>query len=409
MSNPETRIKLAALSAPKGAGPHPHNLLGMPRQDLEAFFADLGEKPFRAEQIIKWVHQWGCTDFGSMSNLSRKLRAQLQEIAQIRAPVVEKHQRSADGTQKWLLRVDAGNCIETVFIPEPGRGTLCVSSQVGCALNCSFCATAQQGFNRNLSAAEIIGQVWLAKQSLAQEQAAKENGGLEAKCAVPNGVGRSVLRPSAITNVVLMGMGEPLLNFDEVTRAIDLMLEDCAYNLGRRRVTLSTAGVVPGIARLAERCPVSLAVSLHATTNELRDQLVPINRKYPIEVLMEACRDYAHANPKGQITFEYVMLNGINDSDDDARRLLRLMRQVPSKVNLIPFNPFPGVPYTRPEQTRIDAFREIVMRGGIITTTRRPRGDDIDAACGQLAGQVVARGRSARQRSHIQDIPVAVV
>ncbi len=365
----------------------PTNLLGLPRIALETFFEQMEEKSFRAEQTLKWIHQFGVMDFDAMTNLSRALREKLRTCAEVRAPKVLDDQTARDGTRKWLLEVDGSNGIETVFIPEPERGTLCVSSQVGCALNCSFCSTARQGFNRNLSAAEIVGQLWLADRLLSPPD----------KQAEPS----PTRRTSAITNVVMMGMGEPLLNFDAVSSAMQLMLEDCAYNLARRRVTLSTAGVVPGIYRLAESCPVALAISLHATTAALRDQLVPINRKYPIAELLDACRAYAAATPKHHITFEYVMLDGVNDSDTDARRLRRLLSDIPAKVNLIPFNPFPHAPYQRSSHDRIARFREVLTAGGLIATTRRPRGDDIDAACGQLAGRVVPRGRNGRGRATV--------
>ena len=357
-----------------GAAPAPGaaeraNLLGMARPRLESFFESLGERPFRARQVLKWIHARGESDFGPMTDLGRPLRARLAEVAEVRAPEVEARSTSGDGTRKWLLRVDSGNCVEMVFIPEERRGTLCVSSQVGCPLDCAFCSTGKQGFNRNLSAAEIAGQVWLAARELD--------------------------RP--VTNVVLMGMGEPLLNFDAVTEAIDLMLEDLAYGLARRRVTLSTAGVVPAIDRLARRAPVSLAVSLHAPDDALRDRLVPINRKYPVAELLAACRRYAAASPKQKITFEYVMLEGVNDSPEHARALVALLRPVPAKVNLIPFNPFPGAPFRRSSETVVDGFRERLNAAGIIAITRRPRGDDIDAACGQLAGEVAARAARVRR------------
>lgn len=346
------------------------NLLGLARPALEAFFEGMGERPFRARQALKWVHARGVSEFEGMTDLGRGLRGRLAETAEIRAPAVEARRTAADGTRKWLLRVDAGNCIETVFIPEGARGTLCVSSQVGCPLDCAFCATARQGFNRNLSAAEIVGQLWLARRELD--------------------------RP--VTNVVLMGMGEPLLNFDAVTEAIDLMLEDLAYGLSRRRVTLSTAGLAPGIERLARRAPVSLAVSLHAPDDELRSALVPLNRKYPIAELLAACRRYVDVNPGQKVTFEYVMLDGVNDSPAHARALAALLRPLPSKVNLIPFNPFPGAPFRRSPAAVIDDFRARLNSAGIVTVTRRPRGDDIDAACGQLAGEVTARAARRRRQ-----------
>jgi 23S rRNA (adenine2503-C2)-methyltransferase len=322
------------------------------------------------------VHQFRVRDFDAMTNLGKPLRSKLAEIAEIRPPEIVSDRTSADGTRKWLLRVDAGNCIETVFIPEETRGTLCVSSQVGCALNCTFCSTAQQGFNRNLRTDEIIGQLWLAA-SLLERPGRKHR---------------------AVTNVVLMGMGEPLLNFDNVAGALDLMLEDFAYGLARRRVTLSTAGVVPGIDRLSKRCPVSLAVSLHAPDDALRNELVPLNKSYPIGALLAACRRYAAANPKEKITFEYVMLDGVNDSPDQARALARLLGGLPAKVNLIPFNPFPETRYRRSPQARIDAFRDVLLRAGLVTITRKTRGGDIDAACGQLAGRVQARAARIRRK-----------
>ena len=311
-----------------------------------------------------------------MTNLSKSLRAKLAEIAEIRPPEIVSDRLSVDGTRKWLLKVDSGNCIEMVFIPEENRGTLCVSSQVGCALNCTFCSTAQQGFNRNLRTEEIIGQLWLATSLL--ERPGAEN--------------------RAVTNVVLMGMGEPLLNLDNVIGALELMLEDFAYGLARRRVTLSTAGVVPGIDRLSERCPVSLAVSLHAPDDALRDELVPLNRSYPIAELLAACRRYAARNPKERITFEYVMLDGVNDSPSQAKALAKVLSGVPAKVNLIPFNPFPDARYRRSPEARIDAFRDVLMRAGLMTITRKTRGEDIDAACGQLAGRVQARAARIRQK-----------
>ena len=368
-ADPERPSGPGALPGTGGGGRI--NVLGMARPRLEAFFESLGERPFRARQVLKWIHARGMDDFAPMTDLGRDLRRRLAEVAEIRAPAVEAHRTAADDTRKWLLRVDAGNCIEMVFIPEGRRGTLCVSSQAGCPLDCAFCSTARQGFHRNLSAAEITGQVWLATRLLD--------------------------RP--ITNVVLMGMGEPLLNFDAVTESIDLMLEDLAYGLARRRVTLSTAGLAPAIDRLARRAPVSLAVSLHAPDDALRDRLVPINRKYPIAELLASCRRYADANPKQKITFEYVMLDGVNDSPAHSRALALLLRQVPAKVNLIPFNPFPGASFRRSPETVIDAFRERLNAAGIVAITRRPRGDDIDAACGQLAGRVTARAVRIRRRA----------
>jgi 23S rRNA (adenine2503-C2)-methyltransferase len=369
-----TRLPIPVCEA-RHAG-EPLNLLGHNRERLEPLFGDLGEPAFRANQVLKWVHQGGEVDFGRMTNLSKALRERLSGMACIRPPEVVSEQRSADGTVKWLLRVDSGNCIETVFIPEEGRGTLCVSSQVGCALNCSFCSTARQGFNRNLSSAEIIGQLWLARRAL----------------------GDFTGESRTVTNVVLMGMGEPLLNFDRVTDALDLMLEDFAYGLSRRRVTLSTAGHVPGIDRLAARRPVALAVSLHAPDDALRDELVPLNRTWPIRELMAACERYLAHDPRQRITFEYVMLDGVNDSPAQARRLATLLARIPSKVNLIPFNPFPETRYRRSSNERIAAFRDVLLARGLTTITRKTRGDDIDAACGQLAGRVQARSRRVREQ-----------
>jgi 23S rRNA (adenine2503-C2)-methyltransferase len=357
------------------------NLLGMPPAELAEWFVALGEKPFRAVQVTKWIHQRGVTDFDAMTDLSKALREKLKEIAEVRAPEIVTAQHSADGTRKWLLRMDEGNAIETVFIPEADRGTLCISSQVGCALDCAFCSTAQQGFNRNLTAAEILGQVFVAARELGHR---------------PLDDGR------VITNVVLMGMGEPLTNFDNVVRAIHVMLDDNAYGLSKRRVTLSTAGVVPALRRLADVCDVALAVSLHAPNDALRDELVPINRKYPIAELLDACRHYVSKQPHHMhITWEYVMLDGVNDSDEHAHQLIRLLRDLPSKVNLIPFNPFPQARFKRSPQARIDRFRDLLQAHGYTTITRRPRGEDIDAACGQLAGRV-----QDKTRRHLRRIPI---
>ena len=346
------------------------NILGLERSALEDFFAEIGEKPFRASQVLKWIHQFGVTDFEAMTNLSKALRAKLAEVAEVRAPEVVEEQVSADGSRKWLLRLDDGNCIETVYIPDGERSTLCISSQVGCALNCSFCATARQGFNRNLGTAEIVGQLWQVIRWL-------------------GGTGK--VQERVITNVVLMGMGEPLLNLDAVIPAMRLMLDDFAYGLSWRRVTVSTAGVVPAMERLAAECPVSLAISLHAVNDELRNELVPINRKYPIRELLAACRRYAAEGSGRRITFEYVMIEGRNDGVDDARRLARLLRGIPAKVNLIPFNPFPGAQYRRSGAAVVDRFRDVLLGEGLVTVTRKTRGDDIAAACGQLAGQVQDR------------------
>lgn len=356
------------------------NLLDLDRAGLEAFFLAQGEKAFRAAQVLQWVHQYGVLEFGAMTNLSKPLRARLAELAELRVLEVVTEQCSADGTRKWLLRLDGGNCVETVFIPEEGRGTLCVSSQVGCALDCSFCATARQGFNRNLSTGEIIGQVWQARQRL--EAATGE--------------------ARVITNVVLMGMGEPLLNLDNVVRATNLMMDDLAYGLSKRRVTLSTAGVVPALDRLAELSEVSLAVSLHAPNDELRNQLVPINRKYPIRELLSACRRYLGEDQRRRVTFEYVLLAGVNDAPEHAHELVRLLRGVPAKVNLIPFNPFPGAPFRCPEPATVHQFWEILTVAGYTATTRKTRGADIAAACGQLVGQVLDRTRRSQRLQAVE-------
>jgi 23S rRNA (adenine2503-C2)-methyltransferase len=363
------------------------NLLGLNRPQLEAFFADLGEKPFRAKQLMRWMHHFLVDDFAAMSDLSRALRERLSQVAEIRGPLPSRDGAAEDGTRKWLFPVDAANAVEAVFIPEPerdddpgddeapgatrSRGTLCVSTQAGCALDCAFCSTGKQGFNRNLSSAEIVGQLWYADRVLA-----------------PRGPGLA-----AISNVVLMGMGEPLANFDNVVTALEIMLDDAAYGLSRRRVTVSTSGIVPAIDRLREACPVALAVSLHAPNDALRNELVPINRKYPLAELMAACKRYLEAAPRDFITFEYVMLDGVNDRDEDAAELLRLTRRVPCKFNLIPFNPFPNTPFRRSPRDRVLAFQKRLMDAGIVTTIRKTRGDDIDAACGQLAGQVKDRSR----------------
>ena len=338
---------------------------------MQEFFVGVGEKPFRATQVIQWIHQYGVDDFDAMTNLGKDLRARLRDMAEIQAPEIIQDQTAADGTRKWLLRLNGGNAIETVFIPEEDRGTLCVSSQVGCTLNCSFCSTGQQGFNRSLTVAEIISQLLVANRAL----------------------GRDPKGDRIITNVVLMGMGEPLLNFDNVLPAMRLMLDDYAYGLSRRRVTLSTAGVVPMLERLREECPVSLAVSLHAPNDALRDQLVPLNKKYAIQELLEACRRYCADSPRSRVTFEYVMLDGVNDSVEHAHELVNLLQTVPSKVNLIPFNTFPQTQYRCSSKAVIDRFREVLIAAGLTTITRKTRGDDIDAACGQLAGRVQDRTR----------------
>jgi 23S rRNA (adenine2503-C2)-methyltransferase len=342
---------------------------------MRDFFSQMAEKPYRAAQIMKWIYHQGILDFDKMTDISKDLRGHLALQTGFQLPEIVSQQISEDGTRKWLLRIDEANCIETVFIPEKDRGTLCVSSQVGCPLDCSFCSTGKQGFNRNLSVAEIIGQLWLAN---------KELGGFQQQQRI-------------ITNVVMMGMGEPLLNFENVVTAMELMKDDLGFNLAQKRVTLSTAGVVPGIDRLAASTKVSLAVSLHASNNEIRDVLVPINRRYPINELMAACQRYAEQRDNDLITFEYVMLDGVNDSESNAHQLAKLLKSVPAKINLIPFNPFPGSQYTCSPSQTIDKFRDILSKQGIITITRKTRGDDIDAACGQLVGQVRAKAKRMQQ------------
>jgi 23S rRNA (adenine2503-C2)-methyltransferase len=343
------------------------NLLGLDRDGLGRFFEAQGEKPFRVRQVLQWMHQRGEDDFGKMSDLARSLRDRLVAVASVQAPAIVGDTTAADGTRKWLLKVDGANAVEAVFIPETSRGTLCVSSQAGCVLDCAFCSTGKQGFNRNLTTAEIVGQLWLANRLL------------EGK------------RP--VTNVVMMGMGEPLLNLDNVIPALRVMLDDNAYGLSRRRVTVSTAGVVPGIDRLREECPVALAVSLHAPNDALRDRLVPINRKYPLRELIAACNRYLDKAPRDFITFEYVMLEDVNDGEAHARELVAFSKKVSSKFNLIPFNPFPRSEFKRSSPERIRRFAEVLQRGGLTVTTRKTRGDDIAAACGQLAGDVADRTR----------------
>jgi 23S rRNA (adenine2503-C2)-methyltransferase len=346
------------------------NLLGLDGAALERFFAEQGEKPFRARQLLHWMHQAGEDDFAHMSDLAKALREKLSAMACVAAPAIVGDTLAGDGTRKWLLKVDAGNAVEAVFIPEASRGTLCVSSQAGCVLDCAFCSTGKQGFNRNLTSAEIVAQLWVANRLLRAP-------GLE--------------RP--VTNVVLMGMGEPLLNLDNVIPALRLMLDDHAYGLSRRRVTVSTSGVVPEMDRLRDECPVALAVSLHAPNDELRDRLVPVNRKYPLRELIAACNRYLEKAPRDFITFEYVMLEGVNDADEHARELVRLAKKVRGKFNLIPFNPFPGSGFRRSDADRIRRFASILQSAGLTVTTRKTRGDDIAAACGQLAGDVADRTR----------------
>jgi len=350
------------------------NLLDFDPAALERHFAAIGEKPFRARQVLRWIHQRGAADFEAMTDIARDFRAKLAAGAVIAPPEIVGDQTASDGTRKWLLKVDGANAVDCVFIPETSRGTLCVSSQAGCTLDCAFCLTGKQGFNRNLSTAEIIGQLWLANQMLAA------------------GAKRGAA-PRAITNVVMMGMGEPMLNLDNVIPALNLMLDDNAYGLSRRRVTVSTSGVVPGMDRLRDECPVALAVSLHASNDTLRDELVPVNRKYPLRELVAACNRYLEKAPRDFITFEYVMLEGVNDADAHARELVGIAAQVRCKFNLIPFNPFPQSRFRRSGAERIRAFARILQGAGLTVTTRKTRGDAIDAACGQLAGDVADRTR----------------
>jgi 23S rRNA (adenine2503-C2)-methyltransferase len=372
------------------------NLLGLDQEALTTFLAGMGEKPFRAKQLLRWIHQSGVDDFGAMTDISKPLRERLAAEACIAPPRVLHDTTAADGTRKWLLDVGTGNAIETVFIPETTRGTLCISSQAGCALECSFCSTGRQGFNRNLSVEEIIGQLWWASRAIRARDA--EAGGARTAQSAVGSLGRGATEDRPISNVVMMGMGEPLANFDNVVSALKLMLEDNAYGLSRRRVTLSTAGMVPGIDRLGDACPIALAVSLHAPNDALRDQLVPINRKYPIRELMAACLRYIEKSSRDFVMFEYVMLAGVNDTPALARELVALVRGVPCKINLIPFNPFPASGYERSGPEAIERFRDVLMHAGLITTVRKTRGDDIAAACGQLAGRVQDRTRRTTRR-----------
>ncbi len=348
------------------------NLLGLPRPALESFVAELGGKPFRARQLMQWVYKRGEASFERMTDLAKAFRAQLTEHACVQPPRIIATQHSADGTRKWLLSAEGSQAFEMVYIPEPDRATLCISSQVGCALDCAFCSTAQQGFNRNLTSAEIVGQVWLANRELA-------------------GTVADLARERAVTNVVLMGMGEPLANFRNVVPALDILLDDFGFDLSRRRVTLSTSGLVPQIYRLAQRSNVALAVSLHAPDDRLRDELVPINRIHPIAELLEACWRYIDERNGRSVTFEYVLLDGVNDSSSQALKLARLLAGHPAKVNLIPFNPFPGTRFRRSPPEVVQRFRDELLRRGVLATVRRTRGEDIDAACGQLAGRVIDR------------------
>lgn len=368
------------------------NLLDLNQSQLAEYFQKLGEKPFRAKQLMRWMHHFGVADFEQMTDIAKSLREKLSLEASITPPEVQLEQVSDDGTRKWLIGAGGGNGVETVFIPEADRGTLCVSSQVGCALECTFCSTGRQGFNRNLSVAEIIGQLWVANRSLRQAD------------------GYDMLPPGEriISNVVMMGMGEPLANYDNVVTAMQIMLDDSAYGLSRRRVTLSTSGMVPAMDRLKEDCPVALAVSLHAPNDALRDEIVPINKKYPLKSLMAACERYLVKAPRDFVTFEYVMLDGVNDTVEHARQLLDVVRDVPCKFNLIPFNPFPNSGYETSKPDNIRRFRDVLMQAGYVVTTRKTRGDDIDAACGQLAGQVQDKTKRSERHRTFKNIAIEV-
>ena len=365
------------------------NLLGLSRQQLEAFFTDLGEKRFRAQQVMKWMHHQGVVDFAAMSNLGKSLREKLETLATITPPEIADQQDSADGTRKWAIRVAGGALVEAVLIPEAGRATLCVSSQVGCSLDCKFCSTGKQGFQRDLTAAEIIGQVWLAINSYSGWQSGK---------------GR------VVTNVVMMGMGEPLLNFDNVVSAMSLMTDDLAYGLSKRKVTLSTSGVVPALDRLAEFSDVSLAVSLHAPNDEIRNKIVPINRRYPIQQLLQSAKSYidAQSDRKRVVTIEYTLLAGVNDQPEHARELSTLLKDFPCKINLIPFNHFPNSGFDRPSGNAVSRFWQVLVDAGFIVTVRSTRGDDIDAACGQLVGEVVDRTRRSERYRQLNSASDAV-
>lgn len=353
------------------------NLLGMTKPQLEEFFESIGEKRFRAGQVMQWIHHFGAVEFSAMTNVGKALREKLEAVAEIRPPEIVSQDISADGTRKWVVRVASGSCVETVYIPQGGRGTLCVSSQAGCALDCSFCSTGKQGFNSDLTAAEIIGQVWIANQSFG---------------TIPGKIDR------AITNVVMMGMGEPLLNFDNVVSAMSIMMEDLGYGISKRKVTLSTSGVVPMIDKLAEVTDVSLALSLHAPNDELRNKLVPINKKYPLEMLLDSCYRYITRLGKERVlTVEYTLLAGVNDQPEHAEQLIALLKDFPCKINLIPFNPFPHSGYERPSNNAIRRFQDMLHKSGFNVTVRTTRGDDIDAACGQLVGQVMDRTRRSER------------
>lgn len=351
------------------------NLLGLDLKGLEAFFVEIDERPFRARQLLQWIHTYRIVDFAEMTNLSKTLRHKLQDLAEIKPPEVLQEYVSKDGTRKWIIRLSCGNSIETVYIPEEGRGTLCVSSQVGCALACTFCSTAQQGFNRNLDASEIIGQLWLANEALGKD---------------PKG-------NRVVTNVVMMGMGEPMANYNNVVTAMSLMRDDLAYGISWRRLTLSTSGMVPMIDKLREDCHVSLAISLHAANDELRSQIIPLNDKYPIDELLAACKRYVEGHQRRHVTVEYVLLKDLNDSEKDARDLIRILKGLPTKINLIPFNPFPGTNYQCSSKPVMLRFKKQLMDAGLVATIRKTRGDDIVAACGQLAGEVQDKTRRTQR------------
>ena len=366
------------------------NLLGLSRAKLTAFLASIGEKPFRAKQLMQWIHQYGVTDFDQMTNVSKELRNRLKTVCKIEAPEIIFQDISEDGTRKWVMRMPGGSSIETVLIPESGRATLCISSQIGCALDCSFCSTGKQGFNRNLSAAEIVGQIWNAIQSFRDVDANPDP---------------YLMKERPVTNVVMMGMGEPLLNFDNVMDSVDIMMDDFAYSISKRRLTISTAGVVPAIERMGEFTDASIAISLHAPNDELRNELVPVNRKYPLDMLLNSVRGYLSGlADKRKATIEYTLLAGVNDRKEHAEQLIELLKDLPCKINLIPFNPFPGSGYKRPSSMETRKFQEWLMAAGYITTIRTTRGDDIDAACGQLVGQVEDRTRRSERYIKLQQI-----
>ena len=363
------------------------NVLGLTKPQLEEFFESIGEKRFRAGQVMQWIHHFGIDDFDAMSNIGKALREKLKACAEIRGPEIVSQDISSDGTRKWVVRVASGSCVETVYIPQNGRGTLCVSSQAGCALDCSFCSTGKQGFNSDLTSAEIVGQVWIANKSFG---------------TVPAKIDR------AITNVVMMGMGEPLLNFDNVIPAMQVMMDDLGYGISKRKVTLSTSGVVPMIDKLGEVTDVSLALSLHAPNDELRNQLVPLNKKYPLAVLLPACRKYIQGlGEKRYLTIEYTLLKDVNDQPEHARELCTLLKDMPCKINLIPFNPFPHSGYERPSNNSIRRFQEMLHQAGFNVTVRTTRGDDIDAACGQLVGKVQDRTRRSERYIALRDVTEA--